>query len=71
MESSERACVVLLAIANTMYFLRRHESGAKKLAGDNEPSLFDLDALAFYWAPVAIFGLLFWHELVQRSGAIQ
>ena len=51
---------VALTIANMVYFNSRHDRIAKRLSGDQQPNVFDLDALAFYAAPIAAFGFLLW-----------
>ena len=51
---------VVLTIGNMVYFSSRHDRFAGRLRGDQQPSVFDLDALAFYAAPIVAFGFLLW-----------
>lgn len=45
---------VVLSVANTIYFYSRHDRIARRLDGDRQPSIFDMDALVFYAGPIVI-----------------
>jgi hypothetical protein len=51
---------LLLVVVNGFYFYSRQDAVAAHLSGDQEPSVWDLDALAFFSLPIIVFGGLLW-----------
>ena len=54
------AGLVMLTIANMVYFYPRHDQMAERFPDQLWPAAFYLRAVAFYATPIIAFGLLVW-----------
>jgi len=55
------AALLILTIANMVYFYPRHDRIAERLHGDQLwPTAFYVCALTFYATPILVLGLLLW-----------